>query len=244
MKYRIALVEYLNTWPFSTGIKLSDLESQFEIIHATPAQCAQLFVEGKVDVSLCPVGALSELPAHIIQGQYCIGADGPVETVVLLSKVPLNEITLVRLDDHSRTSNQLVKILAQKHWKKEWTYYHRNNNGSAQSCLMIGDKVFDQKENYPYQYDLSTAWKQFTGLPMVFAVWVTSPKVPDHVMHALDDACALGLDMLKNKETGLATWQAKYLTNKISYPLDDQKKDAMRRFLVFSEMIMEAQPQK
>ena len=125
----------------------------------TPAQCAQLFAEGKVDISLCPVGALSDLPAHEVRGNYCIGADGIVGTVVLLSQVPLDEITAVKLDDHSRTSNQLLQILADRLWYKDWEYYFQSDDVPAQSCLMIGDKVFNHKEEFKYQYDLGAAWK-------------------------------------------------------------------------------------
>src|SRR5688572_22700459 len=128
MSYRLALVEYLNTYPFSEGIRLTGLESKIEVHRVIPSLCAQLFEERRVDISLCPVGALMDMPDYEIQGKYCIGADGKVDTVMLLSDVPVEEISRVRLDDHSRTSNILLQILAKKHWKKEWKYFFSNSS--------------------------------------------------------------------------------------------------------------------
>ncbi len=244
MKYSIALVQYLNTWPFSTGIKLSNLDAEFNFLHVTPAACALLFEEGKVDISLCPVGALSGMPEHEVRGSFCIGADGPVETVVLLSNVPLEDITSVRLDDHSRTSNQLVQILANKLWNKNWEYYFEDSEDLAETALMIGDKVFDHKDKYAYRYDLSTAWKELTGLPMVFAVWIMRPNMPNHVIEALDRACAMGLEILAHGESGLKNWQKEYLMEKISYPLDQSKKEAMELYLKMAASLQIVQTQK
>ncbi len=244
MKYSIALVQYLNTWPFSTGMKLAHLDAEFNLHHVTPSQCADLFEKGEVDISLCPVGALLDLPEHEVRGKYCIGADGPVETVVLLSKVPLGDITSVKLDSHSRTSNQLVQILAEKLWNKNWNFYFDHTDRLADTCLMIGDKVFEKKELYPYQYDLSEAWKALTQLPMVFAVWVARPGIPDHIFETLDHAFAMGMDLLQRGESGLSEWQSDYLVNKISYPMDDHKKEAMQCYLEMAASLQSALIQK
>lgn len=220
------------------------LNETFEIHHAIPSVCARLYAEGKVDISLCPIGALEDLPVHEIRGNYCIGADGSVETVVLFSKVPLEEIRSVRLDSHSRTSNKLLRILAERHWCQDWHFYFEEGPHLSESCLMIGDKVFDHKKDYPFQYDLAAAWKEMTGLPMVFAVWIVRPGIPDSIMETLDSACALGLDILQNGDSGLDEWQKKYLIEKISYPLDHPKIKAMRLFLEMAESLDLVQTQK
>ena len=131
MTYRLALVNYLNTLPFMEGLKLITSETKLEIFPVIPSQCAVLFEEGKVDISLCPIGALSDLPPYNVWGDYCIGADGDVGTVMFLSKVPLEEITSVRFDDHSRTSNLLLQILANRYWEKEWDFYFASDDAMA-----------------------------------------------------------------------------------------------------------------
>jgi len=237
MKYSIALVEYLNTLPFSEGMKRTQHDDQFTVFHVTPAQCAQLFEDGKVDISLCPVGALQDLPSHQVCGNYCIGADGEVGTVVLLSKVPLDEITSVRLDDHSRTSNLLLQILAHRLWKRDWDFYRQSGEHQVESCLMIGDKVFSHKDEYPYRYDLAAAWKELTGLPMVFAVWIKKPGVPAQVIDLLDTAFETGMTLVHSGVMGLSKWQTDYLVHNISYPLDDAKREAMQLYLRWASMI-------
>lgn len=230
MKYRIALVEYLNTLPFSEGLKQPQMQDQFEVHRVTPAKCAQMFAEGQVDISLCPVGALPDMPAHELLGSYGIGADGAVDTVVLLSQVPLDQIKAVRLDDHSRTSNLLLQILAEKWWHTSWTFYMGGVDTAPESCLMIGDKVFKHRDAYAYQYDLSEAWKACTGLPMVFAVWIARPGIPSYVGGQLDAAFRYGFDAVTSGKAGLAKWERDYLMHRISYPLDAGKLEAMHLY--------------
>jgi chorismate dehydratase len=237
MKYRIALVEYLNTLPFSLGIKHLQLDDRFEVCAVTPAQCARLFEQGDVDISLCPVGALDEMPPHEIRGNFCIGADGAVGTVKLLSKVPLEQITKVRLDDHSRTSNLLLQILAAQWWKKEWEFYTDADPTMPETCLMIGDKVFANAGHYPYHFDLAAAWKELTGKPMVFAVWIARPGIPNDAMHLLDDAFKSGMAFIKSGQSDLADWQIAYLLHNISYPLDNEKMEAMHLFFKWAKAI-------
>ncbi len=230
MSYRVALVEYLNTFPFSEGFRLSGLDQQLEVHHVIPAECARLFKEDLVDISLCPVGALDEMPEHKIVGKYCIGAEGEVGTVVLLSQVPIEQIRKIKLDNHSRTSNILLQMLAQFHWKKEWAFTFESNGVLPESSLMIGDKVFAHKEKYVYSYDLATAWKEMTGLPMVFAVWIAKNEVPQEIIDSLDHAFELGMDHVRSEANGLEKWQKDYLLNSISYPLDEEKMKALRLF--------------
>lgn len=237
MIYRLALVNYLNTLPFSEGLKLNQSETKLEIFPVTPSQCATLFEEGKVDISLCPIGALAELPPYKVWGNFCIGADGAVGTVVLLSKVPMEEIRSVRFDDHSRTSNMLLQILAKRYWKKDWDYYFSQEDVQAESCLMIGDKVFKNKADYPFQYDLASAWKALTGLPMVFAVWIARPDVPDEVLKQLDIAFKSGMDYLVSPTNGLEAWQRDYLLNNISFPFDKGKQEAMQLFFQWAASV-------
>jgi len=238
MKYRLALVEYLNTLPFSEGLRLSGLDQQMEVHRVTPAECALLFQQGKVDISLCPVGALEDMPPHEVCGDFCIGADGEVETVALLSHVPIHQIERVRLDDHSRTSNKLLQILADRYWQTNWKYYFNDQEKQPLSCVMIGDMVFEQKKNYPYHYDLASEWKAMTGMPMVFAVWIARPGISKEVIQDLDNAFKLGIDFIRSPDSGILDWQKNYLVNNISYSLDRRKREAMQLFLQYADNLV------
>jgi len=227
MQYRLALVEYLNTYPFSEGIRQSGLDNTLEVHKVTPSMCARLFQERKVDISLCPVGALDDMPDHEICGKYCIGADGEVGSVLLLSQVPIEQIVKVKFDDHSRTSNILLQILAKNYWKKDWSYYADTTKELPETCLMIGDKVFEHKEYFTYTYDLAEIWKLMTGLPMVFAVWIKKPGIPEEIIQAIDNSFELGMASVKSDQSTLEQWQKDYLLNCISYPLDERKMEAL-----------------
>src|SRR6188768_3659628 len=230
MKYRLALVEYLNTLPFYEGMRLTGADQELDVHRVVPSQCARMFQQDEVDISLCPVGALEDMPEHKIVGDYCIGADGPVNTVMLLSKMPLHYIKTVQLDPNSRTSNILVKILAQRYWQAEWAYLDKENGVTPDAYVMIGDKVFKEKANYPFQYDLAGAWKELTGLPMVFAVWIAKPEVPDAIITKINDAFKAGMEFVKSSNHTLEPWKVDYLKNSISFPLDDSKLKALSQF--------------
>ena len=237
MKHRIALVEYLNTFPFYEGMRLTGLDQEMEVNRVVPAECARLFKQNEVDISLCPVGALDEMGEYEIVGDYCIGADGPVNTVMLLSHVPLNEINTVKLDSHSRTSNLLVQILAKHHWKKEWSYYDKENGVIPDATVMIGDKVFKEKDNFQYHYDLAVAWKELTGLPMLFAVWIAKPGISSEPVHKINESFEVGMAHVLNGNHSLEPWQVDYLTHSISYPLDDHKRKALSLFNAWKEQL-------
>jgi chorismate dehydratase len=102
---------------------------------------------------------------------------------------------------------------------------------------MIGDKVFKNKADYPFHYDLASAWKALTGLPMVFAVWIARPDVSDEVLEQLDIAFKSGMEYLVSTANGLESWQRDYLLNNISFPFDKGKQEAMQLFFQWAASV-------
>src|SRR3546814_5182842 len=90
---------------------------------------------------------------------------------LLFSRKPLEEIKTIRTDGHSRTSNLLARVLASRYWKSNATF---GNTTDADAFVLIGDRTFGLKDEYPYVYDLAAEWIRFTGLPFVFAVWAAN----------------------------------------------------------------------
>ena len=230
-RQRIALVEYLNTRPFTEGLRLSGMDREHDLLFGPPSACARLFAEGRADISLCPVGALGAVGAYKRWSDYCIGADGPVRTVALFSRVPLEAIRRVRLDDHSRTSNQLLAILASRYWGTDWDFYTDKVEPLPESALMIGDKVFAAEDHYPYKYDLAEAWTELTGLPMVFAVWIARPDVPDELLAKLNAAFKAGMDWIDHSPSELTAGQLDYIRHSIAYGFGERQQEAMERYL-------------
>src|SRR6185436_773344 len=100
--------------------------------------------------------------------------------------------------------------------------------------LVIGDRALEQRKVSTFIYDLGLEWRSITGLPFVFAAWVSIKKLPDAFTHMFNEANALGLRHIDEivKETAFDLYDLrKYYTLHVSYTLDDSKKKAMEYFL-------------
>ena len=91
-KIRVSAVSYLNSIPFVYGLEKSSVQSQIELSLDIPSECANKLLDNQVDLALVPVAIIPQLKFSEIISPYCIGANGPVETVCLFSQVSLNEI--------------------------------------------------------------------------------------------------------------------------------------------------------
>jgi chorismate dehydratase len=240
MKYRIAAVSYVNTLPFLYGLKQHGMREITETILAHPARCAELLQKGEVDIALCPVGALPGIGEYHVITDYCIGCNGPVRTVGVYSNRPFNELTHVVLSPESRTSNLLVQILNGEYWKREIEFIPAMTGSAYGSFstgfLYIGDVCFQKEKEFTYRTDLGQAWKEWTGLPFVFACWISREKTDDDFVEKLNTAF---LDGIRNLEgltfpAGIDTQvYLEYLKRNISFEFDQGKKTAMKIFLEY-----------
>jgi chorismate dehydratase len=246
-KISVSAVSYLNTVPFTYGLRQPSVSNYINLILNHPAECARRVEMRESKVGLVPVAALAFLPNHIIISDFCIGTNGEVRTVSLLSNSPLNEIKTIYLDSESKTSVQLVKVLAQKFWGKEFLWQPaidaRQKVGTNEGIVAIGDKVFKLEKEYDYNYDLAKEWKKMTGLPFVFAVWVSNGELPKYFIDSFNTALKFGVNnldaALENYHlNGITKKEAKeYLTQNISYNFDAKKREAMDLFLTFGRSI-------
>ena len=241
-KIKISAVSYLNTLPFLYGIKNSGLIEKIDFSQDMPSVCASKLLKNEVDIALVPVAVIPLMNEYYIISDYCIGASGKVKTVLLLSDVPLAEIKSIYLDYQSRTSVNLLKVLANKYWKinPEWkstTKGYENKIEGKNAGLIIGDRTFHLEKNYKYVYDLAEEWEKYTKLPFVFATWVSNKPIEKEFIKEFNEALSFGI---KNIETVVSDYYSafsdskidlhKYFTQYISYELDFDKKNAMKLF--------------
>src|SRR5690606_21973900 len=114
-----------------------------------------------------------------IIGQYCIGSDGAVNSVFLFSDLPLEDIKTIRLDAHSRTSNNLTKVLFHFHLKQQITFIDPEDTHIREDAhVLIGDRTFGKANKFKTVLDLGQLWKEYSGLPFVYAAWVANKKLP------------------------------------------------------------------
>jgi chorismate dehydratase len=239
---KISAVSYLNTIPFIHGLKQSELIKTIDLQLDYPSICADKLINGTVDLALVPVAVIPKLKEAYIISDYCIGANGAVDTVCLYSDVPIEEIESIALDYQSRTSVALLRILLKEYWQldpelKKANVGFEDNIKGKHAALIIGDRAFTLNTKHAYIYDLSAIWKEMTGLSFVFAAWVANTKLPQDFIISFNTALEKGLSNIdkalalegdsypncKNPED--------YLNNKISYNLDVEKQKGMELFL-------------
>jgi chorismate dehydratase len=244
MKRSLSIVNYYNTTPFLYGINhpnYSHFLSQIDLELDVPSACAQKLKNKQVDIGLVPVAILPELDNYNIITNFCIGAVGKVDSVKLFSQKPLDQLTHILLDYQSKTSITLVQVLNKHFWKKDIQFIPTGKDFEKQitgtvGAVIIGDRTFGLDSSYNYQYDLSEQWQKYTGLPFVFACWVSNISLEDSFILQLDKILAFGVnhieEAIKKKPNQILGNNAlDYLKNKISYNFDSDKKEALVKFL-------------
>ncbi len=241
--HKISIVNYTNTLPFKWALKKSDLLQKIDLQEDIPSICAQKLKYGQVEMALVPVALLAELDEYHVLTDYCIGANGKVDSVMLYSQVPLHDIETITLDYQSRSSITLTKILAKEFWKIDPQYidakpgFEKQITG-ANAAVVIGDRTFELNGTHQFEYDLSTEWYKFTGLPFVFAVWASTHQLDRSFVNEFNAVLKYGVDFcfaaINESEKNLSISKDKaidYLTRKIDYKLDEPKRKAMALFL-------------
>lgn len=239
-KIRVGIVNYLNTKPLIYGLELPPIADKIELIGTYPSRLAELLKEDKIDVGLIPVAAIPQLPVHYIVGNYCIAAEGEIASVCLFSEVPMDQIKKVYLDYQSRSSVALLKWLMKEYWginpvlEEATDESYREKIKGTTAGLVIGDRALEQRKISTFIYDLGSEWRAITGLPFVFAAWVSNKELPASFIEVFDKANAMGLEhideIVKNNPLDLYDLK-KYYTLHLSYYLDERKRTGMNRFL-------------
>ena len=238
---KVSTVSYLNTKPFLYGIVNTGLDRKIDLQLDIPSVCAQKLRDGEVDLGLVPVAVIPELESPHIISDYCIGTVGAVKTVCIFSQCPIEEISHLYLDYHSRTSVELAQILFKKHWKRAPIYLPAEEGfidkiEGKTAAVVIGDRCIGLYEKHPYIYDLGQAWMDYSGLPFVFAAWVSNQPVDPEFVKLLNEALAVGLahipQLIYLLPSPDPTFDLEtYFTKYISYELDNDKKKALSLFL-------------
>lgn len=244
MRLKISLVSYINTRPFIDGIESEFSEDEVSLRLLAPSACATDLLSGNCDIALIPVGSLPDFHRLRLLPDYCIGAKGPVESVFLFSQKPVETLHTIILDRHSRTSNALLRILLQLHWKRNVEIVHPEKAHFDQiyghtGGVVIGDQAIRIRDQYQYAYDLSAYWTQLTGLPFAFAVWAYHPdKINAEQIRRLKTALGRGVE---RREKSAEKWAAEYniplnfarvyLTKHIDFCFDAGKHKALNLFL-------------
>jgi predicted solute-binding protein len=174
---RVSAVSYLNTWPLVWGFLHGPEQGRFDFRFDLPAQCADALAAGEVDLGLVPCAELDRLGMGFLPG-LGIACEGPVRSILLISKTAIGKIRTLAVDSSSRTSVALARILLKQLHGCVPTIAARPPRldemlAECDAALIIGDPALRiEPSQLPWETkDLGAEWVAWSGLPMVFAVW-------------------------------------------------------------------------
>ena len=219
----------------------------FDLSFAIPAECADRLADGRADIGIVPSVELNRQKLEIIRGTG-IACHGPVRSILLISKVPFQEIRTLATDACSRTSVALSRIiLAKKYGVEPQLFSERPHLGSmlehCDAALIIGDAalVLDTADLPFHVLDLGTEWTEMTGLPMVFAVWAARAEVPVQDPAPFLESLRFGMahmdDIVREEHSKLGISEAlarDYLTRNIVFELGDREYEGLAKFLTYA----------
>jgi len=206
---RIGAVSYLNTRPLVYG--LAERLPQAEIRYDLPSRLADQLASGELDIALIPSVEFFQHSDYAIVSDACIGCRGPVWSVKLFSRVPATEIRTLALDEGSRTSVALVRILLRERVGLSPDLVplpiDARFRGTEQcsvlqdvdAFLLIGDRAIHAPPGqWNFTWDLGDEWNRWAELPFVFAMWTARPGIDPRLLAEADAA------LRETRDDGLA----------------------------------------
>jgi len=241
---RLGGVGYLNARPLTWA--LDRVPGRWQVRYDLPAACAGLLASGDIDLGLVSSIEYLNSPRYRIVPGVGIGSFGPVLSVAMYARRPVDEIRSIALDTSSRTSVALLRILCHRRFRIEPSFVMRGPDLEAMmkgqdAALLIGDPAFeaDHQALGLTKYDLGAEWTEMTGLPFVYAAW-TGPEGPvtAEAVAALQSAQAEGVEAIDRiaseyagSDPARAVRAARYLRDTIRYGLGDAEAAGLQLFL-------------
>ena len=195
---RVGAVRYLNTKPLV--YQLRALAPGVKLVFDLPSRLADRLAAGELDVALIPSIEIFHNPQYTVISDACIACRGPVWSVKLLSRVPMSDIRTMALDEGSRTSVALSRILLEERFgiRPQLQRLPIGDSAAAtdaDAVLLIGDRaIHPPEEKFAEVWDLGDQWCRWSELPLVFAMWAARPGI---------DASWLGQPLAAARNAGL-----------------------------------------
>ncbi|MBI4479836.1 MAG: menaquinone biosynthesis protein [Acidobacteria bacterium] len=240
---RVAAVSYLNSVPLYWGLIHGPHRSRFQVTFELPSRCADALRAGEVDAGIIPSIEYQRIPNLTIVPGLAVASSGPVRSVLLISKCPVERIKSLALTTASRTSVCLIQILLQRyyHIAPQLVPHEPNLQAMLAECdaaLLIGDPALASDFPGLKVYDLADEWRAMTGLPFVFALWaVRAEAATSDLVHAFQQSTVYALAHLseiveqETARTGLSPVLIRaYLTENIDFSLGEKNLEGLRLF--------------
>lgn len=239
---RIGAVSYLNAVPLWTDI--ARLAPEAEVVVDLPSRLADALATDQLDVALIPsIEQLRQSDTQIVS-DACVSCEGPVRSVMFYSRVPVEQIRTLALDEGSRTSATLIRILLRERFHLEprlrpLAIGTPIEQADTDAVMLIGDRgMLPVDEPFELVWDLGEQWNLWTGLPFVFAMWVARPGIDTEgvaeLLSASRDAGAARLAEIaraRAPHVGLPEQEClSYLRDNLNFWLGPRQREGLARF--------------
>jgi chorismate dehydratase len=256
-RLRISAISYLNTAPLMWDFEHGDAGRDFDISYTLPSACARALADGSADIGIIPAAAYTEIPGLQVLPDVAIASRRAVRSILLVSKVPIEQVQTVALDTSSMTSVALTKVLFERWLGGGRTFTAMPPDVDAMLAehdagLLIGDPALKVDRTRYHTLDLAEEWIRHTGKPFVFAFWAVRGDALREAAPSLDLAAAFQ----KSRDHGLEAsslnqiarqWAPRldtseadvrsYLTQNIYYRLDAGCLEGLRLFYQYAAEI-------
>jgi chorismate dehydratase len=244
---RVGAVSYLNAKPLI--VALAKLAPHVEIVIDFPSRLADALGAGELDVAMIPSIEYARQSDCTIVSDACIACDGPVRSVKLYSRVPVEQIRSLALDEGSRTSAALARILLKEQFGLNPAICLLPLGASvddvwADALVLIGDRgMLPAGGEFSFVWDLGEQWSAWTELPFVFAMWIARPGVDlqglQHVLSAARDEGLTRLEEIAHCEAPLLGISEEdclsYLRDHLKFRLGERQRRALQMFYTLAE---------
>lgn len=180
---RLGRIGYLNVLPLHYPLEQGIIPGAFEIVAGPPAELNVLMDHGRLDLSGCSSIEYARHPEQYrIVPDLAIGSRGPVQSVLLLCRTRPEDLDgkTILVSAQTHTSAALVDLLLRSHIGVAPSYHTGDatallaSGARPEAILCIGDEALNLRKHpdYPHRLDLGEAWRQWTGLPFIFGLWI------------------------------------------------------------------------
>jgi len=253
--FRLAASSYLNSAPLIWSFLHGPHRGRIYFVEAVPARCAELLADAAVEGALVPVIEYQRIACGYLVPNVCVGSQREVLSVVLVSKnKQIENIRSVVLDESSRTSATLVKVIFREflQHEPEWTTRAPNLEemlDKNDAALIIGDPGMTFPRRGLNVWDMASLWREHTGLGFVFAMWMVRDEAIERARmvdfsSARDEGVAHIQEIVRDYQDKIpmrVDELRNYLTENIVFNVDESMEKGLRLYfeLAFKHGLIE-----